>query len=176
MKSRSHAKSQNVESGDAALEVPDTAATPETGTNDYEVVSPKTGTDVMASPRKVTKGMMKPSALNETPKLSATEYQCEHCSKVCKSASGITNHRKSHRKSHKCQFCDKVFRYTDSLRDHTSQCHPEQLEKLTFSCRDCLKWFPTELALQDHMESSHTGPPKCMCEWCGRTVVRKLSS
>ena len=107
---------------------------------------------------------------SELEKSSSTEYVCEHCSKVCKSASGITNHRKSHRKSHKCQFCDKVFRYADSLQDHTSQCHPDQLEKLTFSCRDCLKWFPTELALQGHMESSHTSSPKCMCEWCGRTV------
>ena len=107
---------------------------------------------------------------SELEKSSSTEYVCEHCSKVCKSASGLTSHRKSHRKSHKCQFCDKVFRYADSLRDHSSEYHPDQLEKLTFSCRDCLKWFPTELALQGHMESSHSGPPKCMCEWCGRTV------
>ena len=220
LKSRSHAKSlaksQNVESGEAAL---DTAATTETGTNEDEMVSPK-----------IANGM-KASVLNETPKLSATQYQCEycskvcksesrhqkshkrelsdevsqdpstlqdhiseyhpdqenpkpseleksssteyvceHCSKVCKSASGLTSHRKSHRKSHKCQFCDKVFRYADTLQDHTSEYHPDQLEKLTFSCRDCLKWFPTELALQGHMESSHSGPPKCMCEWCGRTV------
>ena len=215
LKSRSHAKSleksQNVESGETAL---DTAATTETGTNEDEMVSPK-----------IANGM-KASALNETPKLSATEYQCEycskvcksesglsrhqkshkrelsdevlqdhiseyhpdqekpseleksssteyvceHCSKVCKSASGLTSHRMSHRKSHKCQFCDKVFRHADTLQDHTSEYHPDQLEKLTFSCRDCLKWFPTELALQGHMESSHSGPPKCMCEWCGRTV------
>ena len=110
---------------------------------------------------------MKPSELEKS---SSTEYVCEHCSKASKSAAGLTSHRKSHRKSHKCQFCDKVFRYADTLQDHTSEYHPDQLEKLTFSCRDCLKWFPTELALQGHMESSHSGPPKCMCEWCGRTV------
>ena len=109
------------------------------------------------------------SELEKTPKSSSTEYVCGHCSKVCKSASGLTNHRKSHN-AHECQFCGKVFRYADTLQDHASEYHPDQLEKLTFSCRDCLKWFPTELALQGHMESSHTGPPKCMCEWCGRTV------
>ena len=107
---------------------------------------------------------------SELEKSSSTEYVCEHCSKVCKSAAGLTSHRKSHRKSHKCQFCDKVFRYANTLQDHTSQYHRDQLEKLMFSCRDCLKWFPTEMALQGHMESSHSGPPKCMCEWCGRTV------
>ena len=107
---------------------------------------------------------------SELEKSSSTEYVCEHCSKVCKSASGLTSHRKSHRKSHKCQFCDKVFCYADTLQDHTSEYHRDQLEKLTFSCKDCLKWFPTELALQGHMESSHTSSPKCMCEWCGRTI------
>ena len=108
------------------------------------------------------------SDVKETPKSSAAGYPCEHCSKVCKSTSGLTNHRKSHF-AHKCQFCTKVFRDTDSLQYHVSEYHPDQIEKLTFSCcKYCLKWFPTDVALQRHVESSHTSLQSGMCEWCGR--------
>ena len=101
------------------------------------------------------------SQLETTTKSSSREYQCEHCSKVCKSAAGLVNHQKSHF-AHKCRFCDKVFRDTDTLQHHTSEIHREQLQ--TYS-----SMFPTDLA---HMESSHTSPPKYMCQWCGRSFTK----
>ena len=88
------------------------------------------------------------SQLETATKSSSTEYQCEHCSKVCKSAAGLVSHQKSHF-AHKCRFCDKVFCDTDTLQHHTSEIHPEQLQ--TFS-----SIFPTDFA---HMESSDTSPP-----------------
>ena len=106
------------------------------------------------------------SELNETPKLSVVEYQCEHCSKVCKSACGLKNHLRSHF-AHTCQFCGKIFCNADTLQDHLSELYPE---KLTFSCRYCLKGFPTDLALQGHVKSSHT---KYMCQWCGRSFPKR---
>ena len=109
----------------------------------------------------IVKGI-KASELNNTPKLSAAEYQCEHCSKVCKSACSLTRHLRSHT----CQFCGKVFCNANTLQDHLSEIHPE---KLTFSCRYCLKGFPTDLALQGHVKSSHT---KYMCQWCGRSFPK----
>ena len=163
LKSKSHAetlaKAENVQSSesgdsciaeDTALEALDIAATAETCADDDEMPLPRT----------------------MTPKLSATEYQCEHCSKVCKSASGFTKHQISHF-AHTCRFCGKVFCSTDTLQDHLSKIHPDQLEKLPFSCRYCSMCFPTELALQGHVESSHsTSTTKYMCEWCGRSVQK----
>ena len=163
---KSLAKAENVqgsESGDSRIPedtVPDTAAITETGTDEDEMALPKTVTDI-------AKGIKAPE-LNETPKLCVTEYQCECCSKVCKSASGLAIHQRSHTAT--CQFCGKVFRSTDTLRDHLSEVHPDQLEKLPFSCGFCLKCFPTDLALQGHVESSRTSTPKYMCKWCGRSV------
>ena len=92
------------------------------------------------------------------------EYQCQHCSKVCKSACGLTNHQRSHL-ALTCQLCGKICN-ADTLQDHLSEIHPE---KLTFSCRYCLKGFPTDLALQGHVKSSHT---KYMCQWCGRSFPK----
>ena len=100
---------------------------------------------------------------------------CEHCSKVCKSATGLANHERSHF-AHTCYFCGKVFRNSsaETLQDHLSEIHPDQIGKLTFSCRYCLKGFPTDLALQDHVKLSHrTSSPKYMCEWCGRSFPKK---
>ena len=68
----------------------------------------------------------------------------------------------------KCHFCGKVFCNTDTLQYHSSECHPDEIGKLTFSCRYCLKCFPTDLALQGHVESSYTGLQKYLCKWCGR--------
>ena len=120
----------------------------------------------------IAKGI-KASELNKTPKLSAAEYQCQHCSKICKSASGFTKHLRSHF-AHTCQFCGKVFCITDTLQDHLSEIHPDQIGKLTFSCRYCLKCFPTDLALQDHVKSSHsTSSPKYLCQWCGRSFPKQ---
>ena len=171
--SKSHAetiaKAESSESGDSciaedtALEALDTAATAETCTDEDEMPLPRAMTEI-------SKGTTK--ELNEPPKLSATEYQCEHCSKVCKSASGFTKHQTSHF-AHTCRFCGKVFCSTDTLQDHLSEIHPDQLEKLPFSCRYCSMCFPTELALQGHVESSHsTSTTKYMCEWCGRSVQK----
>ena len=120
----------------------------------------------------IAKGI-KASELNKTPKLSVAEYQCQHCSKICKSASGLTRHLRSHF-AHTCQFCGKVFCITDTLQDHLSEIHPDQIGKLTFSCRYCLKCFPTDLALQDHVKSSHsTSSPKYLCQWCGRSFPKQ---
>ena len=119
--------------------------------------------------------MVKGIKASETPKLSAVEYQCEHCSKICKSASGLINHERSHF-AHTCYFCGKVFcnSSAETLQDHLSEIHPDQLEKLTFCCRYCLKGFPTDLALQDHVKSSHsTSSPKYLCQWCGRSFPKK---
>ena len=119
---------------------------------------------------RIAKGI-KASELNETPKLSVAEYQCEHCSK---SASGLANHERSHF-AHTWYFCGKVFRNSsaDTLQDHLSEIHPDQIGKLTFSCRYCLKGFPTDLALQGHVKSSHSiSSPKYMCEWCGRSFQK----
>ena len=121
----------------------------------------------------IVKGI-KASELNNIPKLSAAEYQCEHCSRVCKSTSGLTTHERSHF-AHTCYFCGKVFRNSsaDTLQDHLSEIHPDRIGKLTFNCRYCLKGFPSDLALQGHVKSSHsTSSPKYMCEWCGRSFPK----
>ena len=124
---------------------------------------------------RIAKGIKASAEFNETPKLSAAEYQCEHCSKVCTSSSGLVNHERSHF-AHTCYFCGKVFRNssTDTLQDHLSEIHPDQIGKLTSSCRYCLMGFPTDLALQDHVKSSHsTSSPKYMCQWCGRSFPKR---
>ena len=195
---KSHAKAQSSESC-KTLEVLNTTATTETGTDEDEIVLPRTwieASEVNETPTlsatdrkceycskvcKSASGLVrhqkshvhkrelsdevpdqeKLSELETTTKSSSTKYQCEHCSKVCKSAAGLVNHQNSHI-AHKCQFCDKVFRDTDTLQHHTSEIHPEQLQ--TFS-----SIFPTDLA---HMESSHTSPPKYMCQWCGRSFTK----
>ena len=101
--------------------------------------------------------LSKASELEETIKSSSTGYQCESCSKVCKSASGLRNHQKSHL-AHECQFCGKVFRYANTLQDHYSEHHPEQ-EKLTHRCTDCLKCFPTAIT-QVHVHIKND------CQYC----------
>ena len=210
---KSHAKAQSSESC-KTLEVLNTTATTETGTDEDEIVLPRTmakASEVNETPTlsatdhkceycskvcKSASGLLrhrkshihkrelsdqvfrdtsnfqdrfaeyhpdqeKLSQLETATKSSSTEYQCEHCSKVCKSAAGLVSHQKSHF-AHKCRFCDKVFCDTDTLQHHTSEIHPEQLQ--TFS-----SIFPTDFA---HMESSDTSPPKYMCQWCGRSFTK----
>ena len=209
----SHTKAQSSESC-KTLEVLNTTATTETGTDEDEIVLPRTmakASEVNETPTlsatdhkceycskvcKSASGLLrhrkshihkrelsdqvfrdtsnfqdrfpeyhpdqeKLSQLETATKSSSTEYQCEHCSKVCKSAAGLVSHQKSHF-AHKCRFCDKVFCDTDTLQHHTSEIHPEQLQ--TFS-----SIFPTDFA---HMESSDTSPPKYMCQWCGRSFTK----
>ena len=163
VKSQNHEKKEN---GDKCkldvtrLEVLSTNATTDTGTDEDEIVAPRTMKEI--AERKKT------PQLEETPKLSAAGYHCEYCSKVCKSASGHRNHQRSHF-INECQFCGKIFQDANTLQDHFSEHHPEQ-EKLTHRCSDCLKCFPTAIALRGHMESSHSNQKECMCEWCGRTI------
>ena len=169
LKSKSHAWNVQRSVSDDSCKpedtaVPDIAASTEAGTDEDETMLPTTMTEI-------AKGI-KASELNETPKLSVAEYQCEHCSKVCKSAADLTNHQRSHL-AHTCQFCGKVFCNTDTLQDHLSEIHQDQIGKLTFSCRHCLKRYPTDLALQGHVKSSHTSSPKYMCQWCGRSFPKK---
>ena len=169
---KSLAKSQNLEkteNGDTykidntTLEVLNTDATADATADTViidgdEIIAPRTMTGIAEG--------TKPPQLEETPNLSVAGYHCEHCSKVCKSVAGLTNHQRSHF-IHKCQFCGKVFLDTNTLEDHFSEHHPEQ-EKLTHRCSDSLKCFPTVIALRGHMESSHSNQKECMCEWCGR--------
>ena len=180
----SHAKAQSSESC-KTLEVLNTTATTETGTDEDEIVLPRamakasevneiptlSATDHKCEFRDTSNfqdrfpeyhpDQEKLSLLETATKSSSTEYQCEHCSKVCKSAAGLVSHQKSHF-AHKCRFCDKVFCDTDTLQHHTSEIHPEQLQ--TFS-----SIFPTDFA---HMESSDASPPKYMCQWCGRSFTK----
>ena len=113
-------------------------------------------------------------------------FQCEFCSNRFSKYSHLHSHQTVHtgNKPFQCKLCHKHFGFKSSLNHHLkTKSHAKSVAKRSESgdsckpedinCRYCLKWFPTDVALQSHVESSHTSLKKNMCEWCGRTFRKE---
>ena len=113
-------------------------------------------------------------------------FQCEFCPKRFTQPRNLKSHQTVHtgKKPFQCKLCHKHFGFKSSFFRHLkTKSHAKSVAKRSESgdsckpedinCRYCLKWFPTDVALRSHVESSHTSLTKNMCEWCGRTFRKE---
>ena len=74
-------------------------------------------------------------------------FVCEVCAKVCKSKSGLTNHRRRMHEESKmkrkfvCHRCGDIFKQDANLVNHLKVCQGEEVKDGMRKCSKCDKWI-----------------------------------
>ncbi|XP_076251897.1 uncharacterized protein LOC143191086 isoform X4 [Rhynchophorus ferrugineus] len=106
-----------------------------------------------------------------------TPYMCNLCSKSYRTGSALRlhkaynhegDHRRIHRLSYKCKFCNKAFAYAASLETHINSHTGEKPHK----CTICEKRYSNKSHLKEHIRI-HTGERPYICSICGKTFAVK---
>lgn len=88
-----------------------------------------------------------------------SDFQCQHCDKVCKTKQLLTHHclrkHKIGNTEFSCPVCNKVFSISKDLRRHLQSHNPQGLHK----CSACHAKFKTHSTLQSHMRIHSKGKP-----------------
>ncbi|XP_076251901.1 zinc finger protein 711-like isoform X7 [Rhynchophorus ferrugineus] len=87
-----------------------------------------------------------------------------HVCHIC----GKGDHRRIHRLSYKCKFCNKAFAYAASLETHINSHTGEKPHK----CTICEKRYSNKSHLKEHIRI-HTGERPYICSICGKTFAVK---
>lgn len=100
-------------------------------------------------------------------------FKCESCDKEFASKVYYQMHKRTHSSNgrHVCNFCEKDFQFSHSLRRHVVEKHESQ-QSLRFACADCGRGFYTKHSLDVH-RMRHTGEKQFCCRSCNRSFYTK---
>ncbi|XP_053693586.1 zinc finger protein 420-like [Sabethes cyaneus] len=95
-----------------------------------------------------------------------TEFPCEACGKVFRTAPRLKAHSEVHSglRKHVCTDCGASFRNKGVLKRHRRAVHASEFP---FDCKHCSKKFPTQEQLNAHTRV-HTGAKPYTCRFCER--------
>ena len=94
---------------------------------------------------------------------------CDHpgCQYQTLKGYNLTQHLRHHNdeRRHQCPVCEKAFRSSSHLRDHTKAVHTKER---TFQCIKCPRAFARKWQLQSHVKANHSKTKNYHCGKCPR--------
>ncbi|KAK4292744.1 hypothetical protein Pmani_034506 [Petrolisthes manimaculis] len=107
---------------------------------------------------------------NEITGKMETAYQCEKCTKQCRTALALYKHRSSHFKRLDCPICHQRLSNKHALNAHKRTHTGER----PYQCTKCSSRFTTRGNLARH-NASHAGEKPWQCSLCGKRYTEKKS-
>nr|XP_054760989.1 zinc finger protein 665-like [Lytechinus pictus] len=99
----------------------------------------------------------------------AQEYCCEKCGKTFSKSFNFYRHLKVHSgKKFKCDFCNKVYGYRETLKAHINSCHTEHAFIGVHKCKYCPRYYPSAVRLGVHLRTHKFDKP-FSCNECHKT-------
>ncbi|CRL05319.1 CLUMA_CG018230, isoform A [Clunio marinus] len=103
------------------------------------------------------------------------KFHCDVCGKSFKEARHLSVHMNSHLPDelkfvHTCEYCDKKYSSTFSLKQHIKHVH---VKDENFKCHSCDKTFSRKANLDSHLNHVHTTERKFSCDVCGLKLKTK---
>lgn len=136
------------------------------------VISKKIKLEVVKSCKKVHKNLTK----NKRKKFNYKGPQnCSVCGRECANPSTLFIHMRSHtnEKPFQCEFCDKRYKDSGSLKRHSIRNHIKTRER-RYICESCGKGFYSKTDIIIHLRT-HTGETPYSCSECN-ALFTQLSS
>ncbi|XP_062592918.1 zinc finger protein 354C-like [Saccostrea cucullata] len=106
----------------------------------------------------------------------ALPEKCKLCEKVFSSHQHLGRHMLSHKNSQFiCDVCGKIYKSARTLEKHKKS-HNIDYKIPQLECIHCKKSFSSKAVLQNHIETQHAGKKSSfLCSTCGKVFTRKYS-
>lgn len=106
--------------------------------------------------------------------MSSRAFKCKACNSSYKQKRNLLNHLRNHFEKFICEYCSLQFT-SEKLHQHIVSVHEPHRKEYSYSCRFCVRKFPSAIFRNSHERDVHKGRDESAfkCPECDIIFIKK---